>query len=336
MPAGPSSRAYLFSMAARPSSRTVCILGGSGFVGRRLASRLIRQGWSVLVPTRNRQRSRRLLVLPGVRLVEADVHREAVLSRLLHGCDAAINLVGILNEKGHNGSGFRAAHVELTEKLVRACQLNGVGRLLHMSALKANAERGPSHFLRTKGEAERVLQSLAGEDLKYAIFQPSVIFGPEDHFINRFAKLLRRSPVLALPRLSARFAPVFVDNVAEAFAVALEDNATDKQTYQLCGPDICTFREILLSIQRLLGLRRVLFELPDPIGQLQGLIAEYLVPGRPFSVDNFRSLTIASVCTENGLGALGIRATSMEAVVPGYLLENHQRFLARLRQNAGR
>jgi NADH dehydrogenase len=324
-------------MAVRSQSRVVCVLGGTGFVGRRLASFLSRAGWSVLIPTRNRERNKRLLVLPGVDLVQADVHDFQALSELLKGCHAAINLVGILNEKGHSGAGFRAVHVTLTESLVRACQERGVRRLLQMSALKANRERGPSHYLRTKGEAEELISGLAGHELQYTIFQPSVIFGPEDSFINRFARLLKLSPILPLPRLDARFAPVFVGDVARAFTAALDMSAAYGQTYQLCGPDIYSLREVLDFIQRVLGIRRLVIELPDVVGRLQALTLEYLVPGKPFSLDNFHSLSVASVCTDNGLAALGVKAKSMETIVPTYLAgRGYRQQLSRLRRSAGR
>jgi uncharacterized protein YbjT (DUF2867 family) len=324
-------------MTLKLRSRKVCMLGGSGFVGSHIAALLVKDAWSVSIPTRNRARHRPLLVLPGVDLVQANVHDERELARLLEGSDAAINLVGIANEKGHDGREFRAVHAELTAKLVRACTEAGVTRLLHMSALKANAERGPSHYLKSKGEGEQQLASLAGEDLNYTIFQPSVIFGPGDSFINLFARLMRVAPMLALPRLSTRFAPVYVGDVAAAFKVALEDASTYGRTYQLCGPDIYSLGEILRFVQRVLGIKRPLVELPDSLGRLEALAIEYLVPGKPFSRDNLRSLTVASLCTENGLAALGVRARSLDALLPTYLPGAlRQRELQAWRQTAGR
>lgn len=323
---------------SRSSTKTVCILGGTGFVGRSLAARLIREGYSVRIPTRNRQRHRRLLVLPGIDLVQTDIHDERRLNLVLSGADVAVNLVGILNEKGHDGSGFKAVHVELTEKLVAACLENGIPRLLHMSALKANAERGASHYLRTKGQAEQMLKHLAGEDLRYTIFQPSVIFGPEDDFINRFATYLKLFPALPLPKPDARFAPVYVDDVARAFSRALREPATHGRTYQLCGPTIYSLREIVTYIGAQLGVKRRIVGLPDFLSRMQAGAVDYLVPGKPFSLDNYRSLTVASVCTENGLDALNIAPTSMEVIVPEYLGPPHdyQNQLSQLRQSSGR
>lgn len=306
-------------MAVTSNKGTVCVLGGTGFVGRTLAAKLVRSGYGVRIPTRSRQRARKLLVLPGLELVQADVHDPEQLAGVLKGADAVINLVGILNEKAHDGSGFRRAHVELAEKLIAACRKLGIRRLLQMSALKANADRGASHYLTSKGQAEQAIQKQAGQSVRYTIFRPSVIFGPEDSFCNRFARILRVTPILPLARLDARFAPVYVGDVAEAFVRALDDNRTFGKTYELCGPDIYSLEEILRYICRELGLRRALIKLPGPLGRFQAWIGEYLLPGKPFSRDNYLSLAVASVCRENGFAAFGIQPKRMQPIVRSYL-----------------
>ena len=324
-------------MAAPRRSRTICVLGGTGFVGRHLAAELVRRGHFVRVPTRRRERHRPLLVLPGVELIQADVHDERALGELLDGCDTAINLVGILNERGHDGRGFQHAHVELTRKLVEACHDNGVTRLIQMSALKANAERGTSHYLRTKGQAEKVIRQLAGDDIRYTIFRPSTIFGPDDSFINRFAKLLKLSPILPLPQPNARFAPVYVGDVVAAFLRALEDASTFDKAYELCGPEIYSLAEIVAYIRSQLGVRRWILRMPKPLGRIQATVADYLIPGKPFSIDNFNSLSVASVCTDNGLKTLGIEPTPMSSIVPEFLKGEPQReAVLRQRKRAAR
>jgi len=295
------------------------MLGGTGFVGRQLSAALIERGYSLTVPTRKRGSRHRLVAPPGVTLVEGDVHDVAFLRDVVSGSAGVINLVGILNERGHDGSGFRHVHVALAGKLADVCLDTGVTRILQMSALQANAAAGPSHYLQTKGQAEREFVLRGDGGLEYTIFRPSVIFGPEDSFINRFARLLRLSPMLPLPRLGARFAPVYVGDVVEAFCVALESRETIRQTFELCGPEVWTFREILDYIQTELGIRRLVFEIPDAVGWLQAGIADYLIPGKPFSIDNFRSLGVSSVCSVDGLALLGIEPTSMTSVVPQYL-----------------
>lgn len=297
----------------------ICILGGTGFVGRHLANRLTRDGHRLVVPTRRRERNRHLLVIPTLDLVQADVYDRAALEGVLADCDTAVNLVGILNERGDDGRGFHRAHVELTETLITACRNTGVDRLLQMSALKADPS-GPSHYLRTKAEAEARVRAAGESAMKVTIFRPSVIFGREDGLFNRFATLLRLTPlVFPLARAQARFAPVYVGDVAEAFTRALADPRTYGQAYELCGPDVHTLGEIVAYTAELLELRRHVIALPDALARLQARVLE-LVPGKPFSRDNLRSLQIDSVCDgAAGLAALGIDPTPIEAVVPRYI-----------------
>jgi NADH dehydrogenase len=278
-----------------------------------------------------------LLVAPEVELVDADVHDEARLAELLVGCEATVNLVGILNETGHRGAGFEHAHAELAAKLVRACRRADVGRLLHMSSLKADAERGASHYLRSKGRAERVIAAESGDAVAFTVFRPSVIFGPEDSLLNRFATLLRWLPVVPLACAQARFAPVYVDDVAAALCTALPAPATYGKTYELCGPDLYSLEELMRFVRTQLGLRRGIVPLPAPLGRLQAWVGEYMLPGKPFSLDNFASLSVASVCSADGLASLGIRAQSMATLAPTYLgAAIRQTRLARLRRGARR
>jgi NADH dehydrogenase len=298
----------------RPLS--IVVLGGTGFVGTHLCSRLIRDGHSVRVLTRNRERAKHLIVLPGLELVNANVHDAAVLTEQFRGRDVVINLVGILNESGRSGAGFRRAHADLARKVVAACRSSGVSRLLHMSSLRAD-ENAPSHYLRTKGEAERAVREESGH-VEWTIFQPSVIFGPGDGFMNKFASLLRTFPAVPLARAGARFAPVYVGDVVTAMARSLEDRHTYSATFQLCGPEVYTLKELVCYVRDLLGLKRSVFGIPDAIGATQAFVMDF-VPGKPLSTDNFRSLQLDSVCTESGLARLGIPATPLRAIVPGYL-----------------
>ncbi len=315
----------------------VCILGGTGFVGRHLATLLCERGHRVRILTRNRERHRSLLVLPNIQLNEADVYDTAALRRQLEGCDAVINLVGILNEKGHDGSGFRKAHVELTEKVIKGCRDVGIERLLHMSALQADAERGPSHYLRSKGEAEKRVHAAASDRLHVTSFQPSVIFGPDDSFFNRFAKLLKRTPlVFPLASPDSRFAPVFVGDVAAAYANSLERRESFGHRYSLCGPRVYSLRELVTYTARCIGVRRKIIGLNPAASQLQARLLEF-VPGKPMSRDNLASLSVDSVCHQNDLAALGVEPTSIEAVVPQYLARRHARdFYDRFRALARR
>lgn len=295
----------------------VCILGGSGFVGRHIANRLHDRGIHSRVPTSYRERTKQILVVPGLELIQADVHDPERLRELFDECDAVINLVGILNEKGFDGSGFRRAHVELTEKVIAACRETGIRRLLHMSALGADAENGPSYYQQTKGEAEQ--RVLAAEDLDVTVFRPSVIFGPEDNFFNQFASLLKLSAgVFPLPTPHARFSPVYVGDVAEAFVSSLQDRDTLGKSYDLCGPETFTLEELVRYTARTAGIRRAIWPCGDRLSRLQAKVLQR-VPGKPYSMDNYLSATVDNVCNVNNLPQLGIQPTAMDAIVPGYL-----------------
>lgn len=294
---------------------TICVLGGTGFVGRQVIYALTATGYRLRVLTRRRERQRDLLVLPALNLIEADIHDVAVLSKQFAGCDAVINLVGILNEKGRKGKGFQRAHVELPRKVVEACRAAGIQRLLHMSALNADADTGLSHYLRSKGEGENLVHQAEG--LQVTSFRPSVIFGAHDSFFNRFATLLKTIPAifpLACPQ--SRFAPVYVDDVAQAFTHALTDRASVGQHYDLCGPQSYTLQQLVAYTAQVLGLRRTIIGLSDRLSRLQAHVFEWL-PGKPFSFDNYLSLQVDCVCADTAPATL--QPTSLESIVPDYL-----------------
>lgn len=297
----------------------VTILGGTGFVGRHLAAQLVARGHSVQVLTRHRFRHTDMLVLPTLNLTQADVYDTGVLRETFLGSDAVINLVGILNERGHRGKGFRDAHVALTTAVIDACHAAGVRRLLHMSALNAD-KQGPSHYLRTKGEAAATV--LTAKALDATVFEPSVIFGPGDSFLTRFVGLLKLTAIFPLAFPKSRFAPVYVGDVAEAFIRCLEKREGVGRRYALCGPKIYTLRELVAYAGRLSGHHRLIIGLPRTAAWLQAALLEW-APGKPFSLDNFHSLTVDSVSAEDGLAALGIRSTPLEAIAPLYLNRSH-------------
>ena len=289
-----------------------CVIGGTGFVGSRLVARLANAGYRVTVPTRDPERCRHLRVLPTVSGIRADIHAPETLRSMLEGADTAINLVGILNEPGRDGAGFRRAHVELTQKLIGACSTAGVRHLVQISALNATSpdrpDPGTSHYLRSKGEAEAVLRA---SGLNWTILQPSVVFGPGDSFLNRFAGLLRSVPLafpLAMP--GARFAPVHVDDVVEAIIRVLDQPAAFGHTFQLYGPETYTLRELVELVAATMGLRRRVIGLPRSLSRLQAAVMDY-VPGKPFSTDNYRSLLTDSVGSSDGLQQLGIKPRAL-------------------------
>jgi uncharacterized protein YbjT (DUF2867 family) len=316
-------------------TQSITVLGGTGFLGTRLVARLIKDGLRVTVLSRDREQHKHLLVLPGLTLENCDVYDQAQLSEHFRGKDVVINLIGILNERGFSGQGFRRAHTELTQGVLLAARSAGVTRLLQVSALKAAVD-GPSYYLRSKGEAERLIRE-SGSALDWTIFQPSVMFGPGDSFLNRFAGLLATIPwIFPLAMPNARFQPVLVDDVIEAILRCLHGGASSRQTYELGGPQIYSLREIVGLVAKITGQRRWITGLPDVAARIQALVMDF-VPGRPFSSDNYRSLTIDSVCAEDGFARLGIKPQSMVATARQYLgaHEDNAR-LSRNRESAGR
>lgn len=294
------------------SGRRILVLGGSGFVGRHLVSRLATEGWFVVVPTRQRERAKHLLPLPTVDVLEADVHDPAALAQLTAGSDAVINLVGIINESRRGD--FDRVHVELARKVVAACRAASVPRLLHMSALNADSG-GPSRYLRSKGEAEA---TVAAADLAWTVFRPSVIFGREDSFLNLFARIERLLPVILLARADAAFQPVYVGDVAHAFVHALNDDRTWRQRYALCGPKVYSLRELVAYVGELTGYRRPIVPLGAALGTLQAFILE-LLPGKLMSRDNLASMKIDSVCDSGFPSLFGRQPSPLEAIAPEYL-----------------
>jgi len=304
--------------ALRPN---ICLLGGTGFVGHHVAALLSEHRYAVRIPTRRSERHRELRVLPGVDVVHANVHDPEDLHRVVQDCAAVINLVGILNEE--RSGDFRRVHVELPGKVVDACAGAGVRRLLHMSALNAGSPAGRSRYLQTKGEGEALVH--AARDLHVTSFRPSVIFGPDDHFFNRFGRLLKWSPfVMPLPCADARFAPVFVGDVSQAMMTALQDDHTVGQRYDLCGPRVYSLKALVRYTAEVLNLRRRVLGLGDGLSRLQARIGG-LLPGKPFSHDNYLSMQTDAVCGGRFPEVFAIAPAAVEAIVPLYLGQLNQR-----------
>jgi len=281
------------------AAQQLVILGGTGFVGSHLVPRLAADGHHIVLLSRNREQHRELGVLPQVCVRSAEVYNDDVLRRELAGADAVINLIGILNPSGKHT--FQRAHVDLTKRLIAACHDSGVARLHQMSSLKAG--QGLSQYLKTRGEAESLVKA---SGLDWTIYQPSVIFGAGDGLVSRFVALLRRMPMLPLARAKAHMAPTWVGDVAEAIARCVgSDKLGQRRCFELYGPDVLTLSEIVRAIRDTAGLRTPVIPLPDSLGQLQAQVAG-LLPGTPFSLDNFRSLRTDSVGKIDGYAALGI------------------------------
>ncbi|MET4730853.1 uncharacterized protein YbjT (DUF2867 family) [Lysobacter enzymogenes] len=293
--------------------RHVLILGGTGFVGRHLVAHLLRERYRVTVLSRGVDPSKKKKLSRDASIIEGDVANPDFLRAVLDDVDAVVNLVGILNEQGDTGRGFEHVYVELLDALLDAMRDMGVRRLLQMSAL--NAGTGQSHYLEARGRAE---QKVRASKLDWTLFRPSVIAGPGDGLFCRFDALLRYAPALPIGRANARFQPVWVGDVTQAFVNALADDAHVQRSYNLVGPQVMTLGEIVRASAHGRGRLRAVLPLPDALGKLQAEIGEHL-PGKPISRDNWRSLQTDSTSVENGLLKLGIEPTPVLSRLPEIL-----------------
>ncbi len=314
--------------------KKICVLGGSGFVGTHILSKLEMAGYAVRVLTSKREHAKNVAVLPSVEVIEANIFDPSVLNRYFTGMDAVINLVGILHEKTPSRADksqmrhgdFHEVHVELPRKIVHACAASGVRRLLHMSALNADPN-GPSAYLRSKGSGEALVREAGaahGGGLAVTVFRPSVIFGHEDSFINMFAGLLKIAPVLPLANPDAKFQPVFVGDVAQAFVASLNDLATFGQAYDLCGPRVYTLRELVDLVASLTGRQRKIINLCPKLSYLMALMMEWMPGPKLMTRDNYYSMQVDAVCDCEFPEIFDIKPSTLEAVAPDYLSESHQ------------
>jgi NADH dehydrogenase len=301
------------------------VLGGSGFVGRALCEELVNQhgagGVRITVPTRRRANARHLLPLPTVEVVEASVHDEKTLTRLLAGCDGVVNLIAILHG---NKDEFEHAHVGLPQRLAAACLRAGVKRVVHVSALGVpdDPAAAPSHYLRSKAAGELALRA-SGLDL--TVLRPSVIFGAHDRFLNLFAQLQATFPVVPLAAADATFQPVWVGDVARAIAHCLADPTTVGQTYECVGPQVFTLKALVELAGHFSGHPRPVLPVPLWVGRAQALALSVL-PGEPMmSKDNLDSMQVPNVATGRwpGLEALGVAPTPVTSIAPLYLPGKH-------------
>lgn len=270
----------------------ICILGGGGFVGSHLAAKLTKTGASILIPGRRRIDLRNLDVLPTITTVEADIHDPATLNTLFKDIDVVINLVGILHG---TRAEFEKVHCELPAQVVAACRTAGVKRLLHMSALGATTDSA-SLYQQTKARGEAIV--LAASDLNVTVFRPSVIFGPDDRFLNLFASLLKLTKILPLANPAARLQPVHLDDVTHAFAAAMVDPTTFAQTYTLCGADIFSLEELVRLTAEKLGLKRYILPLGQGASYALAMAMEWIPGPKVMTRDNHYALQTDNVAPE--------------------------------------
>ncbi|MBT7543437.1 MAG: complex I NDUFA9 subunit family protein [Gammaproteobacteria bacterium] len=291
----------------------ITILGGTGFVGMSIINCLAKTENNVTIITRDREKNKKILVYPRVKLIEADVHNLEALASYTKNTDVLVNLIGILNEKGHSGRGFRKAHSDLARNILNVCKLNNIKRILHMSALNADP-KGNSHYLRTKGEAESYLMTYGKRFANVTIFKPSVIFGKNDNFILRFSNLLNFMPfIFPLACHEAKFAPVYVEELSEFIVNSIKNTKSFNKKYDLSGPKDYTLKEILELIIQTKKRKIKVIPLSKKLSKLQAIIMEF-IPGKPFSIDNFNSCQIDSICSSDYNFY-----SDLETIIPTYI-----------------
>lgn len=313
----------------------ILVLGGSGFIGRHLVNVLCAQGYAVTVPTRRRERAKHLILLPTVDVVQADIHDDAVLDPMVAEHDAVINLVGTLHGRRAHPYGieFQRAHVDLPSRLHLAASRHGVRRLLHMSALGADPA-GPSMYLRSKGGGEQIFLR---STLDVTVFRPSVVCGPDDHFLNMLIGLQRRFPVLPLAGARTKFQPIYVGDVVLAIVHAINNSATHGEAYDLVGPQVYTLKQIAELAGSAAGVSRPILDVPASSARLQAMMMEWL-PGTPLLTrDNLDSMRIDSVSQRGIAPELGVQPTRLETVLAnGWSKEDPRTAYHRFRSAASR
>ncbi|MBY6113745.1 complex I NDUFA9 subunit family protein [Mameliella alba] len=304
-------------------SKLVTIYGGSGFVGRYIARRMAKEGWRVRVACRRPNEAifvRPYGVVGQVEPIFCNIRDDDSVRAAMHGADAVVNCVGTFDKGGKNN--FDAVQHEGAERIARIAAAEGIERLVHVSAIGADAE-GASLYARSKGKGEEgILEHMPGA----VILRPSVVFGPEDAFFNRFAAMTRLGPILPIIGGATKFQPVYVDDVAQAAEKALLGQA-QPGVYELGGPDVMSFRELMAVMLDVIRRRRLVVNIPFFVASIIGSLSDFvqsislgLVPAQ-VTADQVRSLRQDNVVSDGakGLRDLGIAPTSVRAVLPDYL-----------------
>ena len=298
-------------------AQKILILGGAGFIGSALAEALIKRGYHITIPTRDRERAKHLFMLPTCDVVQANVRDAVTLASLVRDHDVVVNLVGILH------GDFEAVHVVFARQVAETCAAQGVKRLLHMSALNADAN-APSEYLRSRWRGEAAVQAVANaHGLALTMFRPSVVYGENDRFLNLFARLVSFFPLLPLGSPKAQFQVVWVEDVARALVVAIETPVTIGQTYPLVGPDVFTLRELIDFVIETTNAHCLVINLGSALSMLQATLFGIL-PGKLITRDNVASMSLPNISKDGFPALFGIPA-AMRATVRAYMQKTQGR-----------
>ena len=307
----------------------IIILGGTGFIGSQLSAKLSPLCDKICVLTRNIEANKDLKLIPNLEIIHANVLDERSLNATFSGSDIVINTIGILNESGRDNT-FNNLHYELTKKISNAIKLNKVKRYLHISSLNADP-RATSEYLITKGLAENYIRDNTDNFCNTTIFRPSIVFGEDDSFFNKFSTILRFLPIFPLACPNSKFMPIYVNELTDFMISTISDNTTYGQKIDVTGPNEYTFRQLIDITLKALKIRRLIIPLNYTLSKLQAVIFQRL-PGKLFTLDNFLSLQTDSCSTKGFKGKLAI-----EDIVPGYLnFSLKQKHFENLRKKSGR
>jgi NADH dehydrogenase len=301
-------------MAAR---KLAVVFGGSGFIGRYVVQRLAARGYVVRVAVRDPEAAMDLRPMGGVGQIVplfAPLGQEAAVARATEGADVVVNLTGILAEAKKGD--FARVHAEGAARIARLAASSVARHLVHVSAIGADV-KSDSFYARSKGEGEAAVRAVFP---KAVILRPSIVFGVEDSFFNRFAAMAAISPVIPIVSGATKFQPVYVVDVADAVLAGIERADAAGKRFELGGPDVRSFEQLIKFMLKLLGKRREILDLPLPLARLQAAVLEHL-PGKLLTRDQIKLLQCDNIVAEGALdlASLGINATPMDMVVPGYL-----------------
>jgi len=307
----------------------ITIIGGMGFIGSQLTAKLSKFCKKIVILTRNKASNSGITVLPNLEIIQVNVNDERILKEHTKGSDVIINLAGILNEFDKINT-FKLVHYDLVKKISNAIRANKIKRFLHISSLNANPTSS-SNYLKTKGMAEEFLLKNTSSFCKVTIFRPSVVFGEKDSFFNKFAKILKFSPIFPLACSSTKFMPIYIHDLTDFIIDSINNTKTYNASIDITGPKEYTFRELINLTLKFLGIRRLVIPLGDNLSKIQAMIFERL-PGKLFSIDNYHSLKVDSISSEGFKGT-----TCVEDIVPTYLnrLKNKSH-VKKLRKKSGR
>ena len=302
------------------------IFGGTGFVGSNFAQKLSPLASEIVVVTRNLERNKSLKMIPNLKLVLASISDSKSIRDILKNAEIVVNTVGILNEFDQINT-FENIHFRFLQRLSQEIKVNKIKRFLHISSLNARTDQ-VSDYLHTKGKAEDFILNEMSLFCNTTIFRPSIVFGEEDSFFNKFAKLLKFIPIFPLACPSAKFQPIYVGDLTDYMISCISDIETYNERIDMVGPRTYTFSELIKLTTKIMGIKRVIIPLNDSLSKIQAYVFQNL-PGKLFTIDNYHSLQIDSV-SENGY----VGKTTVEQKLPNYL--NIKDKSEELRKKAGR